>query len=155
MVDAFAASALLWLAWLAAVCLKLGAPQRSRTLRRHVCALERAVEAIVLLMATLRLRPPPQRRRHPRSAPAGFHRRPFKRNCRLLMKHARICDRRLSLLQRVERLIEALADPERFIARFIARLRRGLIGSRLLIVAPAAARCAGLACPAVEAIDDS
>ena len=157
LVDAFAASALDWLGWLLGVVLTLGAARRSRRLKRWVERLERAVEAIVFLKAALRIGLPAGRRAplRPLDAPAGFRRLRFARRRRLLFKSARICDRRLDLRRRVLAAIAALAHPERYIARFAARLARGLCVSGLIPAAPPAHACTSLAARATAFIDDS
>jgi hypothetical protein len=153
--DAFIAFGLSWLVWLLAVILKLGAPRRSRLLRRFVEKLERYVEVVVFLMA---VRAIALKRRRPRlmpvNAPPGF-RRLYARRRRLLFKHARICDRRLSLHQRVFRLIAALANPAPYIARFAARLRRRLRLDAIIPFAPPAHACADLAQPPCAFADSS
>lgn len=138
-IDAFVAFGLDWLGWLLAMVLKLGAPRRSRTLRRLVQKAERYVDSIVFIMAIARLNPRPRRlARHPISAPIGFRRITTSR--RLLLKHARIRDRRLSLHARVLRLLSALAHPERYIARLVRRCRRGICATRVILCAPPAPR---------------
>jgi hypothetical protein len=85
----------------------------------------------------------------------GFRRTVFKRNRRLLMKHARICERARSFRDRVQRLLDVLADPAPYIARFIARLRRGLCAWRLTPIAPPAFACADLTAPDAAFADSS
>ena len=157
LLDAFTASALDWLGWLLGVILRFAAPSRSRSLKRWVERLEREVEAIIFLKAALRIGLPEGRRApaRPPGAPAGFRRLLFPYRRRLLFKSARICDRRLDLRRRVLAAIAALAHPERYIARFAARIARGLCASGLIAAAPAAQSCAGLSAPAVARIDDS
>lgn len=138
--DAFVALAFDWLGWLLVIVLKLGAPTRSRTLRRLVEGLERHVERVIFLMAIHRLKrrrrsPTPRR---PLSIAPGFRRIAAAARRRLLFKHAGVCDRRLSLHARVLRLISALANPERYIARFARRCRRGLCFSWIAVCAPPA-----------------
>jgi hypothetical protein len=89
------------------------------------------------------------------STPPGFRRDRVKLRRRLLCKHARIADRRLSLHQRVLRLIAALANPEPYIARFLTHLRKGLRNFKFVTVAPPARACAGLATPDPCFVDDS
>jgi hypothetical protein len=153
--DAFTAFALSWLVWLLAAILKLGAPRKSRTLRRWVETLERFVEHTIFLMAAQRFRPRIRQRRLPLNAPHGFQRAYVKRRRRLFFKHARICDRRRSLRQRVLRLISALASPEPYIARFLARLRRRLRAFTIVAATPPAHRCASIATPEVAFSDSS
>jgi hypothetical protein len=142
--DAFLASGIAWLGWFLAIILKLGAPRRSRTLRRWIEKLERFVEHVIFLMAVQRLAPLPRpyRQAPPRHIPAGFRR--ATRSWRFVFKLARIRARRKSWPQRVERLISALANPERYIARFLKRLRTPRLFS-LVAAAPPAHACARLA----------
>lgn len=150
-IEAFTASALLWLAWLAAVIASLGAPRRSRLLKRLLKRLERAAECIIFLHATQRLRRPP-RRRAP-EAPCGFRRR--RSGLRLFMKSARVRARGAGLRQRIDRIIAALENPAPYIARFVKRLRRGLCGFTFVAAAPSASACASIAHASPRAIDDS
>jgi hypothetical protein len=152
--DAFAAFGLDCLGWLLSIILKLGAPKRSRRLRRWIEKLERFVEHTIFLLAVQRLALPQRRHRPapPRSIPAGF--RCALRRPRFLFKLGRIRARRKSLHQRVLRLISALARPEPYIARFLARLRR-LTTSTLVAAAPPAHACASVAAPCTCPIDDS
>ena len=140
LVDAFAASALDWLGWLMSVMLRLGPARRSRRLKRAVEMLERGVEAIIFLKAVLHIGLPVGQRRaaRPLDAPRGFARTRFARRRRLLFKHAHICDRRAGLYARVLRAIAALTRPARYIARFAARLARGLCATTLTPIAPPA-----------------
>jgi hypothetical protein len=156
LVDAFAASALDWLGWLLGVVLRLGAARGSRRLKRCVESLERDVEAIIFLKAALRVGAPIRTRRsaRPLNAPFGFRRLCAHRR-RLLFKHARICDRRTGLYERVLRAISALARPERYIARFAARLRRGLCASILIPIAPPAHALRSAPQPAIAGYDTS
>jgi hypothetical protein len=154
-IDAFAASALDWLGWILGAVLRLGCAGRSRRLKRFVESLERAVEAIIFLKAAARL----TARRRPRrpvrlNAPSGFRAMLFRRR-RLLFKHARICDRRVDLYQRVLRAIAALARPELYVSRFVARLRRGLCGSILIPSAPPARAILSAPPPRVAITDTS
>ena len=150
-IDAFSASALLWLAWLAAVIASLGAPRRSRLLKRFVKRLERAGECTIFLHATQRLRRPP-RRRAPEAAP-GFRRR--RSGLRLFMKSARVRARHASLRERIDPIIAALENAAPYVARFIKRLRRGLCGFHFVAAAPPATPCASIAHASAHTIDDS
>lgn len=156
-IEAYAASALDWLGWLMGVMLRLGAPRASRRLTRAVELLERAVESILFLKAVHRVGPPlaPRAPARPLAAAAGFRRRYFTRRRRLLFKRARLKLRRAGLYQRVLRAVAALARPEPYIARYAARLRRGLSATRITAVAPPPHACVSLAAPAIVAIDDS
>jgi hypothetical protein len=156
--EAYFAPALDWLGWLLALIARLGAPFRSRRLTRLVAQWEHGVEAMIFLRAVARLgflggrRP----RAFPLSAPGGFRRARVNPRRRLLFKRARIRLRRAGPYQRVLRLIAVLANPEPYVARFVARLRnRGLRRSAIMLVAPPAW---ALACgdpPAPMLCDDS
>ena len=54
----------------------------------------------------------------------------------LLLKRAGLRDKTGDLAQRVRRLIGAFNQPERYIARVLKRLARGVCLSRLIITAP-------------------
>jgi hypothetical protein len=137
MIDAFAASAILWLTRLLGVVVDPSAQRRRRLLARFVRHIERCVECIIFLMAVERFGPPPRRRTAPRSTPPGFRRK--RGNLRLFWKIARIrADRRAGLIARVARLLHALAHPEPHIARFMRELAKGLRHSTLIACAPAA-----------------
>jgi hypothetical protein len=152
-VEAFTASALFWLAWLAAVIAALGAPRRSRLLKRFVKRLERAAECIIFLHATRCVRRPPRRGRRPAAAAPGF--RHSRSSFRLFMKSARVRARGAGLRERIDRILAALANPTPYIARFVKRLRRGLCGAHFVAAAPPACACAGLVHVNACAIDDS
>jgi hypothetical protein len=155
-VEAYAASALDWLGWIMNVIASFAAPHRSRRLVRFVQLCERGVEAIIFLMAVARLAPPPQPRAVlPANAPAGFRRTPVKDRRRLLFKHARIRLVGASLYQRVLRLISALANPAPYIARFMARLRKRLRATTIILTAPPACALAAGVPNAPKLWDDS
>ena len=136
--EAIGASAVLWLAWLAGVIFSLGAPRKSRRLRRFVKRCERWVECITYLRARLRFGSAPHFHHAPRAAAApGFRRQGGSK--RLFMRCARIrAPRGASLRERVTRLLEALAYPEPYMARLLKRLAHGLHGARLVVCAPPA-----------------
>jgi hypothetical protein len=73
----------------------------------------------------------------------------------LLFKHARIRLRGAGLYQRVLRLIAALANPEPYIARFTARLRKRLRATTIVLIAPPAQALASGAPRAPMLWDDS
>ena len=149
--QAFYACAVLWLCWLGAVIARLGAPRRSRTLKRFVRRRERLAEFYVFLLALNRVRPRARRTRL-RAGP-GFRR--VEGDMRLMMKGARIRLRGAGLGARVRRLIDVLANPEPYIARFAAKLRRGLTRFRLIAAAPAAVALVSAPAPAPAAADSS
>jgi hypothetical protein len=155
-VEAYVASALDWLGWLMSVIATFAAPHKSRRLVRFVQLCERGVEVVIFLMAVARLTPPPQRRaERPAGAPAGFRRTCVKRRRRLLFKHARIRLKGAGLYQRVLRLVAALANPAPYIARFVARLRKRLRATTIVVTAPPAAALAAGAVRAPMLWDDS
>ncbi len=122
-----------WLEWVLAVVSRIGALNGSRRLRAYVARTEKTVEGLLFLAATERLRPPPSRTRRPASTGAGYCR--SRTSKRLLLRMARIRVRG-TLAQRLAAIARAFRDPERFIARFLRRLRRGLLSSRLVLARP-------------------
>lgn len=76
--------------------------------------------------------------RHPFAAPKGF--RIARGDNRLLWKSARLRLRGASLSERVGRLLAALACPEPYVAHYMKRLARGLNFTRIVALAPLAAR---------------
>ncbi|MCL4713271.1 MAG: hypothetical protein KJZ75_08120 [Hyphomonadaceae bacterium] len=149
--QALYACAVLWLCRLAAAIARLGAPRRSRTLKRIVRRRERLAEFYIFLLALNRVRPRPRRTRV-RAGP-GFRR--VEADMRLMVKGARIRLRNASLRARVLRLIDVLMNPEPYIARFAARLRRGLTRFRLIAAAPAAVALVSAPALAPAAADSS
>ncbi|WP_395644657.1 hypothetical protein [Terricaulis sp.] len=136
-VEAFAASALRLLAWLLGCVLRINPAGRGVRLGALLGELERAVESIIFLKATVLYGPPPPRRRHPRFAATGF-RRIQTRRLRLFFRGARVRARKAGALRRVLALIDALACPERAVRYFLKRLRKGLHLSRVVPTAPPA-----------------
>ena len=125
LIDAFAASAVAWAVRLLGVLFAPSATRRQRLLQRFVNHLERSVEAIIFLKAVRLFGPPPQRRpRRPRSTPPGFRR--TRGGLHLFLKSARIRARNASLIERVARLLEALAQSGRYVAHYMKRLAAGL-----------------------------
>jgi hypothetical protein len=138
LIEAFTASALLWLGWVMGVILRIGPARRSRRLRRFVEVCEREVESILFLKAVHRFGPPPPRRGVPGGAPPGFRRNAERGRMRLFFRNSGVCARKAGLGERVARLAAALANPEPFVAYFFKRLLRGLRGPCLTPVAPPA-----------------
>ena len=138
LIDAFIASAGLWLARLMVLLFSPRAANHGRKLHRLVQFAERWVEHILFVMAGHRLgaltRP---RRINMRLAERPGFRLATGDN-RLLWKSARLRLRNASLIARVERLLAALANPERYVAHYAKRLARGLCFRRLIACAPAA-----------------
>jgi len=150
---AFAAAFLPWLAWLLRIALKLGAPRRGQLLARFVRRYERWCENIVFLLAVARVPAPHRRARRPASIPAAF-----KRTCphlRRFNRHGRIRLRRASLVDRLQRLVDVMAAPERYIERYIRALRRGICRPRLTLITAVAETVRTLAAPGVAAVDSS
>jgi hypothetical protein len=133
-IEALAASAIAWMVRLLGVLTALGATRRRRLMRRFLNHIERAVECIIFLKAVARLGPSPRRRRHPRSVPKGFRRTLGSR--RLFWKSARIRARGADAFTRIARLLEALANPQPFIARFMRRFSTGVSFHHLVPCAP-------------------
>jgi hypothetical protein len=146
-IEAFAASAVVWLVRHLDLLLAPDAAQRRRLLHRLVLRLERTVECIIFLKAAARSVPPARRSRPPRSTPSGFRR--TRGGARLLWKSARIRARKATMIARVTRLLQVLADGERYVVHFMKRLARGLCFGRLVACNPSAiALIAGAPSPA-------
>jgi hypothetical protein len=139
LVDAFIASATLWLIRLLGLLFNPRAQYKARRFTRLVQFAERWVEHILFIAAAERLGTILGRRRTPTQRIA---RRPGFRIAvgknRLLWKSARLKLRGRDLIARIARLIEALTHPERYIAHYMKRLTRGLCFRRLIACAPAA-----------------
>ncbi|MFT3729082.1 MAG: hypothetical protein QM759_14760 [Terricaulis sp.] len=135
-VEAIAASALCLLGWLLGAILRLNPAGRSARLAHWLERAERGVEHILFLKALARYGPPPQRRRHPRSAPPGFRR--VGRSTNGFFRSARIRARKANAFMRVLALIDALARPERAVAYFLKQICKGLRLSALVAIAPPA-----------------
>ena len=155
LIDAFIASAGLWLARLMAILFSPRAAHRKRRLTRLVQFAERWVEHILFVMAGYRL----GALALPRRITMRLADRPGFRlttgDNRLLWKSARLRLRNASLIQRVARLIEVLANPERYVAHYMKRLARGLCFRRLVVCAPAAVAFASADASAVAYADSS
>ena len=137
LIEAFAASAVAWAVRLLGAVLHPRAESRRGVLTRFVRRVERFVEHVIFLKAVHRAGPPPQRRCAPRSTPPGFRR--VERRLTLFWKIARIrAPRGASLIDRLARLLDAIAYPERHIARFLKALCKGLRLARLIPIAPPA-----------------
>jgi hypothetical protein len=148
-IEAFAASLVVWL-----LALARDLATRQFDIRHAVKRAERAVECVLFLMAVRRVPPPTSKLTYVRrGAPPGFRRR--SKTSRLLFKHARVRVHG-SILHRLARLIEALAHPERYVARFLKLLRTGsLRGSRLILISPRASAVTSQASPRAFAMDSS
>jgi hypothetical protein len=153
LIDAFTASAGLWLGRLAALLFNPRAAARRRLFVRLVQFGERWVEYILFCMAAHRLGPRPRRICMRLSDRPGF--RITCGDNRLLWKSARIRLRGANLIARVERLFEALANPDVYVARYMKRLARGLCFRRLTARAPAAVALASAEATAVAFADSS
>lgn len=149
-IEAFAASLVVWLLTFARDLIAYPFNPR-RVIKRA----ERAVESVLFLMAVRRVAPPPPQKLAyvRRGAPPGFRRQ--RRTSRLLFKHARVRVRDGSVLQRLARLLDALAYPERYVARFMKLLGSGLCGSRLIITSPRASAVASQTFQPAYAVDSS
>lgn len=134
--DTLTATCVALLNWLAGAIARMGGARRSRLLRRAVQVAERFVQAILFLRAVGRAPSAPPRPRRPMNAPRGFRRNRL--GLRLMLRHARIANRRASFAQRIARLAAVLAAPARYIARFEALLLRGAGAGALVAAAPAA-----------------
>jgi len=133
--QAYYACALLWLVRLVDLLLRWTNPRPSRALKRIVQRQEHFIGYVLLLTAMRRSR----HRRTPQlrvAAHSGFRR--TLGGVRLLMKSAKIAKPHASIRARVLQLLDVLADPERYIAHFIKRLRHGVRIVRLVAAAPIA-----------------
>ena len=135
-VEAFTVSALGFVCWLFGVIVSFGLTGRSKKLRDVLSYAERAVEFTLFLHAVARFGPLPKKKHRPPSTPPGF--RVAQSRLKLFYKRANIRARKASAIERVFALIEALQQPERAIAYFLKRIRNGLRGRRLVLVAPTA-----------------
>lgn len=143
-VEAFTASVLRFVCWLFGVIVKLGLTGRSRKLGDVLRFAERAVELTIFLRAVARFGPLPRKKHRPASAPPGFRVAPP--TLKLFYKRANIRARKASAIERVLTLIETLQTPERAIAYFLKRIRKGLRGRRLILAVPIAESfCSALA----------
>jgi len=133
--EAIFASAGFWLEWVVAVVSRIGALNGSRRLRAYVWRMERWIEMALFIAATERLRPPALRTRRPTGTRNGYRRTRLR--LRLFLKSARIRSHG-TLAERLASIAKAFRNPERVIAHFVKRLRRGLTGSRLVLAAPSA-----------------
>jgi hypothetical protein len=153
-IAAYRAAAFSFLMWLLSVIFALGAPRRSRRLKRFLTRCERRVEMILFLVAHRRAGPVRRPRTlRPGSVPPGFRR--AQPTPRLLFKTARIRARGQSLRQRALRLLHVMAAPERFVARFLKRILKGLCPRRFVAAAPPALAFVALASPTPPAFADS
>lgn len=153
-IAAYSAAAFSCLMWLLSVIFALGAPRRSRRLKRFLTRCERRVEMILFLMAHRRAGPVRRPRTlRPGSVPPGFRR--AQPTPRLIFRAARIRARGQSLRQRALRLLEVMAAPERFVARFLKRILKGLCLRRFVAAAPPPRELAARAMPATPAFADS
>jgi len=134
-VQAYYACAVLWMIRLAALLLRWVNPRESRILKRIVRRQEGFIGHVLFLTAILRIRHVPMRQRRLRPGP-GFRR--VHGHIHLLIKSARIAKRRASIRARILRLLDVMANLERFIAHFIKRLRKRISLQRIIAAAPAA-----------------
>lgn len=126
------------LSWLLGIILRIGIFSRSRRLKRMVRSYERRIACLYFLSALRRLGHVPPQTAASSAPPPGFRR--TRSRGRLLLKRAGVRDRSGNLAQRVRRLIDAFSQPERYIARALKRLARGVCLSRLTIAAPSSDR---------------
>lgn len=152
----------LWLLRLAAALIELfdgalPAPLKLAA-RRMVRAAERDLEILLYLMAARLMSVPvraPTQPRRPRSVRAGFGLR-LARGMPLRSVTHGVFQRTGTLAQRIQRMMRVLADPTRAIARILKRVARGLIGARLVTVAPPALSFAsGMPAPRAAFADSS
>lgn len=135
-VEAFTASALRFVCWLFDIIVRHGFSGRSRKLRNALSEAERVVERTLFLHAVAHMGPLPKRRPHRISARQGF--RVVHSHGHFFYKRANIRARKAGIIDRVFALLDALQHPERAIAYFLTRIRKGLRSRRLVIAAPVA-----------------
>ncbi|MEZ5971986.1 MAG: hypothetical protein R3C31_09295 [Hyphomonadaceae bacterium] len=152
-VEAFTASALRFVCWVFGLIARWGFTGQSRKLRDVICTAERAVERTLFLHAVARLGPLPSRKPRPASAPRGF--RVKRSRGQLFYKRANIRARKAHIIDRVFALLDALQNPERAIAYFLKRVRKGLRGRRLVIAAPVTEAVLSAQIPAPLTLDTS
>ncbi|MEQ1492834.1 MAG: hypothetical protein ABL932_19995 [Terricaulis sp.] len=135
-VEAFTASALHIVCWLFGIIVRHGFSGRSRKLREALSHAERLVERTLFLHAVAHMGPLPNRKPHRISARTGF--RVAHSHGHFFYKRANVRARKAGIIDRVFALLDALQTPERAIAYFLKRIRKGLRSRRLVIAAPAA-----------------
>lgn len=74
---------------------------------------------------------------------------------RLLLKSARIRINGANFAARIASVTMALADPEPYVAHFAKRIAAGLIGTHLIIAAPASERAFDVSSPTPAVADSS
>ncbi|MGD9982159.1 MAG: hypothetical protein AB7H66_09415 [Hyphomonadaceae bacterium] len=144
--EAFIASGFALLGWLLRAVLRLGLSGRSAKLKQTLSLAERAVESTLFCKALVLYGPAPRRR--PR-----FTRMKYRRLA-LFFKGARIRARKAGVLARIFALIDALARPDRAVAYFLKRMRKGLRLTRR-IPAPCAADALSCALRSLPALPDT
>jgi hypothetical protein len=152
LIEALVASAGLWLGRVLAALLSPRASNHSRRLARVVRIGESWVEELIVVLAGRRRGRARVRRRLVFAVP-GF--RMSRGNLRLFYKSVGVRLRDGGLIARVQRLLAALADPARYVARVLRRLARGLCLRRLVACAPAAVAFVSAAAQAVAISDSS
>lgn len=138
MIDALAAAIVVFVVELAQAIFTPHAEHTRRRIHHAIRRAERAVELMLLLMA-FRLATPPAQQLSSfarRNTPIGFARRV--RQSKFLFKHARVRLCGGAFHQRIARLIAAIAQPSRYVQRFLKRLHKGLRGSSLVVATPSA-----------------
>lgn len=123
-----------------------------RALKRYLHSRERFLAQLFFLTALSRLRLRPGRRGH-RSCGPGFRR--THGHIRLLLKSARLARKNAPLQTRILNLLDALAEPERYIRHFMKRLRKGLRLNHIVISAPQTDALAASPLYAVPCADSS
>ncbi|MBL8547104.1 MAG: hypothetical protein JNL81_11620 [Hyphomonadaceae bacterium] len=130
----FRASAFAWAGWLLELVLRFGPFSRSRRMRRFVFHLERRVEAFCFVLAWHCVQP--GRAQSVAPARPGF--RLVRSSIRLFLKGGGVRAKGADIGMRVRRLLDVLADPDRCVARFCKKIRRGLRKFNLVPTAPPA-----------------
>ena len=132
-IEALAAAILYGLACLVGLLLRLGKPRKTRRLEKLLRHAERQVECTIFQQAIHEMG------LVSRTAPmlsdrAGFRKQ--RSNARVIVKCSRVRLRNASPFARCMRLIAAMFDPTKYVARVKRRLRHGYVDTRLIAYAP-------------------
>ena len=134
-IEALVAAMIYGLACLVGLLLRLGKPRKTRRLEKLLRHAERQVECTIFQQAIQEMglvsRFAPMLSGRP-----GFRRQ--RSNARVIVKCSRVRLRNASPFERCMRLITAMCDPTKYVARVKRRLRHGYVDTRLVAYAPPA-----------------
>ena len=132
-IEALAAAMIYGLACLGGLLLRLGKPRKTRRLEKLLRHAERQVECTIFQQAIQEMglvsRFAPML-----AARAGFRKQ--RSNARVIVKCSRVRLRNASPFEPCMRLIIAMCDPSKYVARVKRRLRHGYVDTRLVACAP-------------------